>query len=333
MKKSGNKYIIIAAVWIVAIMLAAALIMHENPLEDADTAQLKKICGCLLLSVSVFLFTVLYDKIKMIPSELFQNRRLIWRLSKNDFRKRYAGSYLGVVWALVPPVVTVAMYYTVFDRIFHSGQQMVTEEIYVPYVLFLTAGLVPWFFFSDALNSGMTSLMEYNYLVKKVVFKVSILPMIKINAAVFTHLGFTLVLLLIAMLYGYTPSLYWVQLIYYTMCEYIFVLGLSYATSAIVVFFRDLQQIVSILLQVGMWATPILWNINDTSLISDEIKPLLKLNPMAYIVDGYRTSVFGEQWFWQHFYSSTYFWIFTALLFVLAALIFKRLKPQFADVM
>lgn len=232
---------------------------------------------------------------------------------------------------MVPPVVTVAMYYVVFDRIFGSGRQAVTGEIDVPYVLFLTAGLVPWFFFTDALSNGTASLLEYNYLVKKVVFKVSMLPMIKVNAAVFTHLGFTGVLLLISMLYGYRPSLYWLQVLYYTVCEYILILGLCYATSAIVVFFRDLQQIIAIIMQVGMWATPILWNINDPRW--DRIRFFIKLNPIAYIVEGYRSSIFGEQWFWQHFYSSTYFWIATGLLFVISALIFKKLKPQFADVM
>ena len=326
-----RKKLILVLTWAVMILLSAVILLHNNPLEDPDTARLKKICGCLLLGFAAVLITALYDKVKLIPAELYQNRRLIWRLSKNDFRKRYAGSYLGVVWAMVPPVVTVAMYYVVFDRIFGSGRQTITGEITVPYVLFLTAGLVPWFFFTDALSNGTTSLLEYNYLVKKVVFKVSMLPMIKINAAVFTHLGFTCVLLLISMLYGYRPSIYWIQVLYYTICEYIFILGLSYATSAIVVFFRDLQQIIAIVLQVGMWATPILWNINDPRW--DRIKFIFKLNPITYIVEGYRSAIYGEQWFWQHFYSSTYFWIATGLMFIFSALIFKKLKPMFADVM
>ena len=200
----------------------------------------------------------------------------------------------------------------------------------VPYVLFLTAGFVPWFFFSDALSGGTASLLEYNYLVKKVVFKISVLPIIKIIAAFFVHVFFTAVLLFIAVLYGYRPTVYTLQLLYYSACEFVFVLGLCYATCSIVVFFRDLQQVVSIILQVGVWATPVLWNINT---MNDSIKPFLKLNPMAYIVEGFRMSVYGEGWFFEHFYSSAYFWIVTALIFVLSSLIFKRLKPMFADVL
>lgn len=325
-----KKQVVLGIVWAVAIILAAALLLHNNVLEDPDTARLKKISGCLLLGAGVFLFTLFQDRVLALPVELYQNRRLIWRLSRNDFKKRYAGSYLGTIWAMVPPIVTVAMYWVVFDRIFGSGPQGTYTGGEVPYVLFLTAGLVPWFFFSDAVMGGMTSLMEYNYLVKKVVFKVSILPIIKVTAAMFVHIGFSVVLVLIAAFYGYTPTVYTLQLFYYTFCEYVFILGLSYATCAIVLFFRDLQNLISIIMQVGMWATPILWNINT---LREKYKPFIKLNPMTYIVEGYRSAVYEQQWFWEHFYSSTYFWIVTALLFVVSALIFKKLKPMFADVM
>ena len=202
-----KKQVVLGTVWTVAIILAAALLLHNNVLEDPDTARLKKISGCLLLGAGVFLFTLFQDRVMALPVELYQNRRLIWRLSRNDFKKRYAGSYLGTIWAMVPPIVTVAMYWVVFDRIFGSGPQVTYTGGEVPYVLFLTAGLVPWFFFSDAVMGGMTSLMEYNYLVKKVVFKVSILPIIKVTAAMFVHIGFSVVLVLIAAFYdGIYPA-------------------------------------------------------------------------------------------------------------------------------
>ena len=80
---------------------------------------------------------------------------LIIKLSQNDFRKRYAGSYLGRIWALAQPVVTVIMYYIVFDRIFGAVPPVTKEGGQVSYVVWLTAGLVPWFFVSESLNSGL----------------------------------------------------------------------------------------------------------------------------------------------------------------------------------
>lgn len=94
--------------------------------------------------------------------------------------------------------------------------------------------------------------------------------------------------------------------------------------------FRDLSQIISIGLQIGMWATPILWNLDA---LSSEWIMILKLNPLVYIVNGYRSAIYEKEWFFQDFFSTMYFWIVTVVLFGLGAVIFKRLKVHFADVL
>lgn len=324
------KKMVMAAFYGMAAILAAVVLLHHNPLADQVTEVMKKVMACLLIAFTSVIFGIFYDRLTILPKELYQSRRLIWKLAKNDFKKRYAGSYLGMVWAFVQPVVTVVMYWIVFDRVFDTRSQLVAGGIEVPYVLYLTAGLVPWFYFTEALTNGTTALLEYNYLVKKVVFKISILPIIKVIAATFIHIFFVCVLFVIAIAYGYYPSIYTLQIFYYSLCEFVLVLAISYVTCAVVVFFRDLQQIISIALQIGMWATPILW---DISVLSDRMKPFFKLNPMVYIVNGYRSAIYEQEWFFEHFYSSTYFWIFTVTLFCIGSLIFKRLKVHFADVL
>ncbi len=324
-----KKWIILAFV-AAAVLLAITVLAHTNPYADADTERLKKICACLLIALSIFVFTGFYDRWMILPAELFHSRRLIARLAVNDFKKRYAGSYMGVVWALLQPVVTVLMYWFVFDRIFQARSEMAAGGVDVPYVLFLTSGLVPWLYFQEALMNGTTALLEYNYLVKKVLFKISILPLIKIIAATFIHLFFTAVCLIVAVCYGYYPTLYTLQVFYYGFCAFFLVLAISYTTCAVVVFFRDLTQIISIVLQLGTWATPILWNID---MLDDRFKWIIKLNPVTYIVEGYRIAIYGQEWFWEHFYSSTYFWIVSVSLFMFGALVFKRSKIHFADVL
>lgn len=316
----------------ISILAAIMILIHSNPLApDQHTENLKKFCACALLTLACIIFGVYYDRMLIIPKELFQSRELIWKLSKNDFKKRYAGSYLGFLWALVQPIVTVLMYWIVFDRVFQTRSQLVASGVEVPYVLYLTAGLVPWFYFSEAITNGTNALLEYSYLVKKVVFNISILPIIKLIAATFIHVFFVGVLLIVAMFYGYYPSIYTTQVIYYSFCLFVLVLAGSYCTCAVVVFFRDLAQIINIGLQVGMWATPILWNID--MLENDKLITLFKLNPLVYIVNGYRNAIYGDEWFFEHFYSSTYFWIVTVTLFCIGSLIFKRLKVHFADVL
>lgn len=323
-----NKKIGIFTFTVAMLIMAAVIVFYRNPLADQQELVMKQGIACGIIFLSIIFFALFYDKITQLPVELFQSRHLIWKLAKNDFKKRYAGSYLGALWAMVQPVVTIVMYYIVFEVIMGSARPMSNDDI--PYVLFLTAGLVPWFYFTEGLQNGTNAMLEYTYLVKKVVFKISIIPIIKIIAATFIHIFFAVILLLISALYGYYPSIYTIQLVYYSLCLFIFMLGLCYTTCAVMVFFRDLGQIINICLQIGMWATPILWDINT---ISPKAGMFVKMNPLVYIVNGYRSTIFEKSWFYEDFFSTVYFWIITVVIFGIGAIVFKRLKVHFADVL
>ncbi len=330
MKEKFSKKTVIVVFCLLAAIMAGIILFHHNPNADQNEELLKKVISCSVIAASCVLFGLLYDKVISLPVELFQSRHLIWKLAKNDFKKRYAGSYLGIVWALVQPVITVLMYWLVFDVIMSGAGMAMRGGTEIPFVLFLTSGLVPWFYFNEAWTNGTLAMLEYNYLVKKVVFKISILPIIKVIGATFTHVFFVCVMLVIAACYGYYPSIYMLQIPYYSFCTFVLVLALSYTTCALVVFMRDISQIINIVLQIGMWATPIMW---DFGAISPTWAKLLKLNPMVYIVNGYRDAVYGHSWFFEDFFSTMYFWIITVVLFGLGAVVFKKLKVHFADVL
>lgn len=194
---------IISAI-VVSLVMIAIIIIRRNtdPGVDQQEELIKKIVSCVVIALACGVFVKLYDKITQLPVELWQNRRLIWKLAKNDFKKRYAGSYMGALWALVQPVITVVMYYIVFDQIMGNGGGGLRDSGEVPFVLFLTAGLVPWFYFNEAWTNATNALREYDYLVKKVVFKISVLPIIKTIAASFIHVFFVVILLIMAAVYG-----------------------------------------------------------------------------------------------------------------------------------
>lgn len=259
--------------------------------------------------------------------DVIQNWNLVCNLSKNDFKTKFAGSYLGVIWAFIQPVVTVMVYWFVFQIALPS--QPVND---VPFVLWLVAGIVPWFFFSDAWNGGTIAFIEYSYLVKKVVFKISILPFVKVSSALFTHVAFIVFTLVIYIVYGYYPDLYALQIVYYSFALFAFTLALSYITSSAMVFFRDLSQIINIILQVGIWITPILWNM-ETANMSEPIKVILRLNPLYYIVNGYRGCLIYKSCFLDDLGMTAYFWIVTIILYMLGAWMYKRLRVHFADVL
>ena len=144
--------------------------------------------------------------------ELYQNRKLIWKLSKNDFRNKFAGAYFGIVWAFIQPMVTVAVYFVVFQL----GLRVQPAATGYPYICWLVSGIIPWLFFSDALPSASNCLLEYSYLVKKVVFKISVLPIVKVISSLFVHLFFIVFAILIFALMGKLPPVQIIQIGYYT---------------------------------------------------------------------------------------------------------------------
>lgn len=271
-----------------------------------------------------------------IPSQIIHNRKLIWSLGKDDFRKRFAGSYLGVIWAFVQPVVTILVYWFVFAKALNAGTQITKAGIQTPYVLWLTAGMVPWFFFSDAVSSGTGSLLEYSFLVKKVVFNIEILPVVKMMSAFFVHLFFIAFTIIFFSCYGMFPDQYTLEALYYSACMIFLVAGIVYFNSAVVVFFRDLSQLVGIFLQVLVWMTPIMWNIDSMiagGSISRPLQIILKLNPMYYVVSGYRDAFIDKVWFFERGPITLYFWGVAILLILFGNWVFRRLKPHFADVL
>lgn len=259
--------------------------------------------------------------------DTYRSRALIFKLAKNDFKTRYAGSYLGMVWAFVQPIATIAVFWFVFDVM--DFRDAPVEEI--PFLLYLSCGIIPWFFFSEAWNSATSCLYEYSYLVKKVKFRVSVLPIIKIISALFVHLVFIGILFIMCSLYGYWPHIVNIQVLYYLFCMICLVFSLSLLTTSISAFFKDTSPILSIILQFGLWLTPIFWNPNTD--LSPQLAYILKLNPMYYIVAGYRDTFIEHVWFWHRYVQTPYFWCFTLAVFVIGALLFRKLRPHFPDVL
>ena len=260
--------------------------------------------------------------------DIIRSRGLIFSLSKNDFKTRFAGSYFGILWAFVNPVVTVLLYWFVFGYVF-VGARGTGEH---PYVLDLISGLIPWFLFQEVLISGTNVMLDYSYLVKKVVFKIEVLPMVKIISASYVHFFFIAFSVLIFTFMGYFPGVYFIQIIYYLLCLAIFSLTLLYATSSILLFFRDLGQIISIFMQVFMWMVPILWSEAQFAAFP-QILTVLKLNPMYYIVTGYRDTFINKTWFWEKPVITIYFWCVVVVLYFIGTTIFRRLRPHFSDVL
>lgn len=257
---------------------------------------------------------------------IYSSRELLLALIKNDFRKQYLGSYLGLVWAFVQPLTFIVVIWFVFEIGFRAGPA--TDG--TPFFLWLICGMIPWFFIANALTSGTGAVVNNSFLVKKVAFRISILPLVEIGSALIIHLALVAFLVIAFLLYGYMPTMYWLQLPYYIVCSAVLILGFSWLTSAIRVFVKDIGQFIAVLMQIGFWATPIFWNIE---MIPGKYQWILKLNPAFYIVDGYRNTFIKQVWFWEHMNITLYYFGLTLFCLGLGAIVFKRLRPHFGDVL
>ncbi len=260
--------------------------------------------------------------------EIVAKRKLILDLAKADFKKRFAGSYFGIAWMFLQPLATVLVYFCVFQLGFKS-----TPPVDYPYVLWLIPGIVPWFFFSEVLNGGTNCLQEYNYLVKKMAFQVEMLPIIKMLSCFMVHAIFLVIMIVVFLCYGIAPRISWIQILYYSFACSMLSLALTYFTSAINVFFKDMAQIVGILLQFGMWLVPIMWAPEMLPGAPAWLTPVLKLNPFYYIVAGYRDSMLTGDGFWMRPTLGVYFWVATLALMLIGLKVFKKLRPHFSDVL
>lgn len=262
----------------------------------------------------------------MIPyiKNILQNRNLLVELTRNDFKTKYLGSYLGVFWAIIHPAITVL----VFCMVFQFGFRAVPVDDY-PYAIWLISGIIAWFFFSESLGSGTHSIVENSFLVKKVAFRVSLLPVIKILSSLIVHVFFLVLVIVINWVYGYEPTVYLLQLIYYIPALIILLLGLTWFTSSVFVFFKDASQIISIIISLGFWVTPIFWAFN---IVPDQYQIFFKLNPMVYIIEGYRGTLIYHEWFWSDFTGFLLFWFEVVIMLLVGISAFRRLRPQFSDV-
>ena len=170
-------------------------------------------------------------------------------------------------------------------------------------------------------------------LVKKVVFPVEILPVIKLISCLFVHIIFTAIMMALFLCYGRLPMVSWIQIIYYMAAGAVYSLAFVYFTCSINVFFKDMAQIVGICLQFGMWLAPIMWSPTMFPGAPAWLEQLLKINPIYYLVTGFRDSMLTGDFFWERPMLSLYFWAVTIILFLAGLKVFKRLRPHLSDVL
>lgn len=251
---------------------------------------------------------------------------LLKKLVKNDLKSRYSGSVFGIVWAFIQPLVTIVVFWYVFQIGFRNPPVDNIE-----FILWFIAADIPWIYFNDAVLSSTSVLYEYSYLVKKMKFRVWMLPVIKVFSSFSIHIFFMIFIIGMYFLYGYSFQTSWLGIGYYSFALTVLVMGIAFIVSALAVFLKDASQIVGIILQIGFWLTPIFWADNS---MNPSVLRVLKFNPLYYIINGYRNSLIYGISFWEESIRLTiYFWTVTGILLWVGVKVYRKLKVHFADLL
>ncbi len=255
---------------------------------------------------------------------LFKYRELLFSLTKKELKVKYRGSFLGFLWSLLNPILVMLVYSFVFSII----MRVQVEE----FAVFLLVGLLPFNFLSNSVNYGATSIVANGNLINKIYFPREIIPLSIVLANLFNFLFELIALFIVLTILGYPFYMYLYLLPVLVIIQFFLVAGMTLLVSALNVFFRDLQHLISIIMMVWFFGTPIIYPI---ALVPDRFQLILKGNPMTTFVMLYR-HVFYYVKYPEGLVLPTLRVILVALLVVLTVFflgyfIFKKLEPKFAE--
>jgi len=255
--------------------------------------------------------------------QIYKNRLILFELTKRDFKTRYVQNVFGLSWAIIEPLAMMLILWFVFTYLRASK----TSEY--PFTIYLLTGLIAYDMFNKTINSTTKSIRNFSFLINKLNFRLALLPLVKIASEVVIHLIILVIVTVLMFFYGMSFSPYWLQVFYYLFCTIMLLIGISWFTSSVVLFFPDITFIVGITMRVLFFMTPIFWSMER---FPQKFIIPLKMNPMFYLVNGYRESFLMHVGFWEHPRLTIYFWSVTLFFLVIGVVVFRRLRPHFADV-
>ncbi|MCM3354530.1 teichoic acids export ABC transporter permease subunit TagG [Bacillus halotolerans] len=257
---------------------------------------------------------------------------LILRLAAYETKSKYQMNYLGVLWQFLNPLIQMLAYWFVFGMGIRKGGPVATAAGEVPFIVWMLAGLIPWFFISPTILDGSNSVFKRIKMVAKMNFPISSLPSVAIASNLFSYFIMMVIYIIVLLVNGIYPSLHWLQYIYYFICLIAFMFSFSLFNSTISVLVRDYQFLLQAVTRLLFFLLPIFWDINSKlGQNHPELLPVLKLNPLFYIIEGFRNSFLDGQWFFQDIKYTLYFWLFTFLLLTVGSILHMKFRDKFVD--
>ena len=249
---------------------------------------------------------------------LYKYRELLKTNVKKEIRGKYKNSFLGVLWSFLNPLLQIIVYAVVFQVILKNPQEN--------YAIFLCCGLIPWTFFSSTVTRSAFTMIENGNIIKKVYFPREILPISIVTSEAVNFMISTIIILGFVIFGGLGISKYILLYPLVLLAQYLLLIGISLIISSISVYVRDLQHLIGVAMQLLFYATPIVY---ASETIPDNFKWILYLNPMTYIINGYRDIFYNQRMI--DIVSTLLLIIISIVLCIIGYIVFNKLQKGFAE--
>lgn len=251
-------------------------------------------------------------------TELYNYRELLKTNIKKEIRGKYKGSWLGILWTFLNPLLMLAVYALVFPYILRVNVEN--------YTIFMIVALIPWNFFTTAVQTGTGSVVANGNILKKVYFPREIIPISTTTSQLVNFLITCLIMVAFILFSGVGFSIHILLFPLLVLIQYILTLGITFVLSALTVFAQDVSHFVSVIIMLGFYATPIVY---QASMLPEKFQIFLKINPMAQLVEAYRSILYYHQM--PDMFMLTVWGIGSVIVLVLGYLIFKKLERSFVE--
>ena len=255
---------------------------------------------------------------KMIFKDLYNYRELLKTNIKKEIRGKYKGSWLGVMWTFLNPLLMLAVYAFVFPYILRVNVEN--------YTIFMIVALIPWNFFTTAIQSGTGCVVANGNILKKVYFPREIIPISITTSQLVNFLITCLIMFVFILVSGVGFSIHILILPILILIQYILTLAFNFVLSALTVYAHDIYHFVSVILTLGFYATPIVYL---SSMLPEKFQWAMYVNPMAVLVESYRSILYYHQ---MPNFKILGIWVVLSFIFlVLGYAIFKKLEKSFVE--
>lgn len=266
----------------------------------------------------------------MVLREQLTHFYLVRRLSLYDIKSKNQNNYLGIVWEILTPTISILIYWFVFGTL----RQRAPVEIggmEVPFFFWLFIGFIVWTFFYQASIEASKSIYTRLKMLSKMNFPLSVIPNIPVFSKFYTHIIMLVLSFIVFQFAGYYVSVYFIQLPYFIFGTYALIISFALITSTLSTLIRDVHLLLNSLLRMVLYLSGVLWPL---SILADfpTLQVIMQLNPLVYLIEGYRATYFGTEWYiFTHWEYSLYFWGVILIMFCIGSILHVKFRRNFID--